>query len=85
MKIISSYLSDRAFEASFQVSTATVRGMLLYVAQGGLISVGLFAFHVNDMLAPSHNVELLLRGVYGHNNQAPLDSGACQLPGFIPH
>jgi len=40
---ISSYFSDRTFEASFQTAMPSRRGMRAGVAQGGLISPVLFS------------------------------------------
>ena len=56
--IISSYLRDRTFEASFLTATSSSRGMRAGVVQGGLISPVLFSLYVNDMPKPSHHVEL---------------------------
>ena len=57
---ISSYLRCRTFEAYFQTATSSRRGMRAGVAQGGLISPGLFSLYVNDMPSPSHHVEVAL-------------------------
>ena len=57
---ISSYLKGRTFEASFQTATSSRRCMRAGVTQGGLISPILFSLYVNDMLSPSHHVELTL-------------------------
>jgi len=57
---ISSYLTGRTFEASFQTGTSSRRGMRAGVAQGGLISPVLFSLNVNDMPSPSHYAELAL-------------------------
>jgi hypothetical protein len=57
---ISSYLSGRTFEASFQTATSSRRGMRAGVAQGGLIFPVLFILYVSDMPSPSHQVELAL-------------------------
>jgi hypothetical protein len=57
---ISSYLRGRKFEASFQTTTPSRRGMRAGVAQGGLISPVLFSLYVNDMPSPSHHVDLAL-------------------------
>ena len=57
---ISPYLQDQTFEASFQAANSYRRGMRAGVAQGGLISPVLFSLYVNDMLSPSHHVELAL-------------------------
>jgi hypothetical protein len=43
---ISSYLRGRTFEASFQTTTSTLRGMRAGVAQGELISPVLFSLYV---------------------------------------
>jgi len=58
--IISSYLRDRTFEASFQRAKSSRRGMRAGVAQGGLIFPVLFSLYVNDIPSPSHHVELAL-------------------------
>ena len=60
LKIISSYLSSRTVEASFQTATSTSRRMRAGLAQGGIISPVLFILYVNDMPSPSHHVELPL-------------------------
>jgi retron-type reverse transcriptase len=60
VKTISSYLSSRTFEASFQSGTSTIRRMRAGVAQGGIISPVLFNLYVIDMLSPSHRFELTL-------------------------
>jgi retron-type reverse transcriptase len=60
VKTISSYLSSRTFEASFQSATFTIRRMRAGVAQGGIISPVLFNLYVNDMPSPSHHVELAI-------------------------
>jgi len=57
---ISSYLKDRTFEASFQTTTSSRRGMWAGVAQGGMISPVFFSLYVNDMPPHSHHVELAL-------------------------
>jgi hypothetical protein len=54
VKTISSYLSSRTFEASFQSATSTIRRKRAVVAQGGIISPVLFNLYINDM--PSHHV-----------------------------
>jgi hypothetical protein len=59
VRTITSYLSGRAFEASFQTATSS-RGMRAGVAPGGIISPVLFSLYVNDMSIPSHQVELAL-------------------------
>jgi len=58
--IISSYLRDRTFQASFLTATSSRRGMRAGVAQGGLISPVLFSLYVNNMPKTSHHVELTL-------------------------
>jgi retron-type reverse transcriptase len=70
---ISSYLRNRSFEASFQTATSSRRGIRAGVAQGGMISPVLFSLYVNDMLSPSHHVELAHYA----------DDAARQLPGGI--
>jgi hypothetical protein len=57
---ISSYLRGRTFEASFQTTTSSRRGMRAGVAQAGFISHDLFRQYVNDMPSPPHHVELTL-------------------------
>jgi len=61
---ISSYLRGRTFEASFQTTTSSRRGMRAGVAQCGLISPVLFSLYVNVMPSPSHHVELALYADY---------------------
>ena len=56
----SSYLQGRTFEASFQTSTSSRRGVRAGVTQGGLISHVLFGLIVNEMPSPSHHVDLAL-------------------------
>jgi hypothetical protein len=56
---LSSYLRGRTFEASFQMATASRRGMQAGVAQGGLSSLVPFSLYVNDMLSLPHHVELV--------------------------
>jgi len=58
--IISSYLKDRTFEASFQTATSSCRSMRAAVTQGGLITPVLFSLYVKDMTPHSHHVELAL-------------------------
>jgi len=58
--VISSYLKDQTFEASFQTATSSRRCMRAGVAQGALISPVLFSLFVNDMPPHSHHVELAL-------------------------
>ena len=53
-----SYLQNRTFEAFFQTATSS-RGMKSGVAQGGLIPP-ILSLYVNDMISPSHHVELAL-------------------------
>jgi hypothetical protein len=48
------------FKASFQTATPSPRGIRAGVAQGGLISPVIFNLYVNNMLSPSHHVELAL-------------------------
>ena len=48
----------RTFEASFQMATSSHRVMRAGVAQCGFICPVLFSLYVNDMLSPSHHVEL---------------------------
>jgi hypothetical protein len=59
VRIITSYLSGRTFEASFQTATSSRRGMRAGVAQGEIISP-VFSLYVNDMPIPSRHVELAL-------------------------
>ena len=56
--IISSYLRGRPFEEFFLKATSYRLDMRAGVVQGGLISPVLFSLYVNDMLTPSHHVEL---------------------------
>jgi hypothetical protein len=58
VKVTSSYLNGRTFEASFQTAISTIRRMLAGVAQGGIISPVLFSLYVNDMPSPSRHVSL---------------------------
>jgi hypothetical protein len=60
VKVISSYLLGRTFEASFRKATSNNRRMRAGVAQGGIISPVLFSLYVNDMPLPSRHVELAL-------------------------
>jgi len=60
VKVSSSYLNGRTFEASFQTATSTSRRVRAGVAQGGIISPVLFSLYVNDMPSPSRHVELAL-------------------------
>jgi hypothetical protein len=60
LRIITSYLSGRTFEASFQTATSSRRGMRAGVAQGGIISPVLFSLYVNDMPIPSRRVDLFI-------------------------
>jgi hypothetical protein len=55
LKIISSYLHNRTFEAAFLTATSTRRCMRAGVAQGGLVSPVLFSLYVNDMSVPSRH------------------------------
>jgi hypothetical protein len=59
VKIISSYLHNRTFEATFLTATSTPRCMRAGVAQGGLVSPVLFNPYV-DMPVPSRHVKLAL-------------------------
>jgi hypothetical protein len=58
VKVISSYLNGRTFEAFFQAATSTSRRMRAGVVQGGIISPVLFNLYMNDMHSPSCHVEL---------------------------
>jgi hypothetical protein len=60
VRIITSYLSGRTFEASFQTATSSRRGMRAGVDQGGIISPVLFSLYVYDMPIPSRHVRLAL-------------------------
>jgi hypothetical protein len=60
VKVISSYLNGRTFEASFQTAISSTRHMRAGVAQGGIISPVLLSLYVNDMPSPSRHVELAL-------------------------
>jgi hypothetical protein len=60
VKIISSTLHNRAFEAAFLTATYTRRCMRAGVEQGGIVSPVLFSLYVNDMPVPSRHVELAL-------------------------
>ena len=60
VKTMLSYLRGQTFETSFQVASSSLHDMRAGVAQGGLISPGLFSLYVNDMPIPSHHVELAL-------------------------
>ena len=60
VKINSSYLQGRRFEAFFQTATSTHRGMRAGVVQGGLTTPVFFNLYVNDMSTPSHHVQLAL-------------------------
>jgi hypothetical protein len=60
VKILSSYLCNRTFEAAFLIATSTRRRKRAGVAQGGLVSPVLFSLYVNDMPVPSRHVELAL-------------------------
>jgi hypothetical protein len=59
VRIISSSLHNRTFEAAFLTATSTRRHMRAGVAQGGLVSPVLFNLYV-DMPVPSRHVELAL-------------------------
>jgi len=56
VKTKSSYLFNRAFEASFERAASTIRRMRAGVAQGVIISPVLFRLFVNDMPSPSFQV-----------------------------
>jgi hypothetical protein len=60
VKIISSYLHNRTFEAAALNATSTRRHMRAGLAHGGLVSPALFSLYVNDMPVPSRHVELAL-------------------------
>jgi retron-type reverse transcriptase len=60
VRIITSYLSGRTFEASFKTATSSRRGMRAGVAQGEFIFPVLFSLYVNDIPIPSRHVELAL-------------------------
>jgi hypothetical protein len=57
---ISSYLQVRTFEASFQTTKSSRRGMPAGMCLDGLISPVLFSQYVNNMASTSHLVELAL-------------------------
>ena len=59
---MSSYMSSRTFEFSFQTATSTCCHMRVDVAQGEIIFPVLFSLYVNDILSPSRHVELALYG-----------------------
>jgi len=59
------------------------RDMRAGVAQGGLISPVVFILYVNDMLSPSHHVELALLGRHCHHSHVPQADAARQLPGVV--
>jgi hypothetical protein len=60
VKIISSYLYNRTFEAAFLTAISTRHYMRAGVAQVGLVSPVLFSLYVNDMPVPSRHGELAL-------------------------
>ena len=60
VKVISSFLNGRTFEASFQTTTSISRRMRAGVSQGGIISPVLFSLYVKDMPSPSRHVDLAL-------------------------
>jgi hypothetical protein len=60
VKILSSYLHNRTFEAAFLTATSTRRYMRAGVAQGGLVSPVLFSLYVNDMPVRSRHIDLAL-------------------------
>jgi hypothetical protein len=60
VRIISSYLHNRAFEAAFLTATYTRRCMRAGVQESGIVSPVLFSLYVHDMPVPSRHVELAL-------------------------
>jgi hypothetical protein len=58
VQVISSYLRERTFQASFLTATSSRCCMLAADAQGGLISPVPFSLYVNDMPTPYRHVEL---------------------------
>jgi hypothetical protein len=60
IKIISSCLKGRTFEATFQSATSATRRMPAGVAQGGIISPVIFSLYVSDMPSPFRHVDLAL-------------------------
>jgi hypothetical protein len=60
VKILSFYLHNRTFEASFQTTTATGHCMRAGVAQEGIFSPMFLSLYINDMPVPSCHVNLAL-------------------------
>jgi hypothetical protein len=60
VKIISSYLHNRTFEAAFLTATPTRRHTRAGVPQGGLASPVFLSLYVNDMSVPSRHGEVAL-------------------------
>jgi hypothetical protein len=60
VKVISSYLKGRTFEAFFQSAISSNRRMRAGVAQGRIICPVLFSVYVNDMPSHSRHVKLAL-------------------------
>jgi hypothetical protein len=60
VKILSTYLHNRTFEAALLTATSTRRHMRAGVAQGGLVSPVLFSRYINDMPVSSRHVDLAL-------------------------
>jgi hypothetical protein len=58
VKTVSSYLDCRTFRTSFQSATSACLGMWAGVAQGGLVTPGIFSLYVNDIPTPTRHVEL---------------------------
>ena len=58
VKIITSYLHSRIFEATFQAATSSCRLMWAIVAKGGVISPLLFSLYVKGIPTPSRYIEL---------------------------
>lgn len=61
-KTVSSYMSSRTFEFSFQTATSAYCHTRADVAQGEIISPALFSLQVSDIFSPSRHVELALYG-----------------------
>jgi len=57
---ISSYITDRAFEASFQTDTSSRRGKRVGIAEGVFITPVLYSLYVKEKCPPSHHVDLAL-------------------------
>jgi hypothetical protein len=60
VKIVSSYLHNRAFEAAFLTATSTRFCIRAGLGQGGLVSPVLFSLYVNELPVSSHHVQLVL-------------------------